>query len=181
MFGAIFNGIKARKQRKAADKEQQNALQVLGEQQTQLDNLFNSEYYGDYINRADNQSLLRNLRNQTQQQNLQTQTQAAVMGATPEAIAAQQKNNAAMIGNAYSTIAANGANWKSNVLNNYINNSAAIHDKRYNTYMNANNMFRNASENSYQNLSQSLGKLDDWTLGVTGMLTSKSINSKPQK
>lgn len=73
MFGAIFNGIKARKQRKAADKEQQNALQVLGEQQTQLDNLFNSEYYGDYINRADNQSLLRNLRNQTQQQNLQTQ------------------------------------------------------------------------------------------------------------
>ena len=52
MFASIFNGIKARKQRKAAEKEQKNALQALDSQQTQLDNLFNSEYYGDYINRS---------------------------------------------------------------------------------------------------------------------------------
>lgn len=181
MFGSLFSGIKARKQRKAADREQQNALQALGEHQSQLDNLFNSEYYGDYINRADNQALLKNLRNQTQQQNRQAQTQAAVMGATPEAIAAQQKNNAAMIGDTYSTIAANGANWKSNVLNNYINNSAAVHDKRYNTYMNASNMFRNASENSYQNLNQSLGKLDDLALGIVGSFAGNSMNFDYQK
>lgn len=47
-------GLKARKQKKAAEKEQKSALQALDSQQTQLDNLFNSEYYGDYINRSDN-------------------------------------------------------------------------------------------------------------------------------
>ena len=135
MFASIFNGIKARKQRKAAEKEQKNALQALDSQQTQLDNLFNSEYYGDYINRSDNQALLKNLRKQTQQLNQQTLTQSAVTGATPEAIAAQQKNNAETIGNTYSAIAANGAQWKNNVLNNYINHSAAINDKRYNTFV----------------------------------------------
>lgn len=91
MFASIFNGIKARKQRKAAEKEQKNALQALDSQQTQLDNLFNSEYYGDYINRSDSQALLKNLRKQTQQLNQQTLTQSAVTGTTPEAIAAQQK------------------------------------------------------------------------------------------
>lgn len=147
MFASIFNGIKARKQRKAAEKEQKNALQALDSQQTQLDNLFNSEYYGDYINRSDNQALLKNLRKQTQQLNQQTLTQSAVTGATPEAIAAQQ---------------------------NYINHSVAINDKRYNTYMNASNMFRNASENALQNVGRRLENLDNTILSMaklsSGML-----------
>lgn len=174
MFASIFNGIKARKQRKAAEKEQKNALQALDSQQTQLDNLFNSEYYGDYINRSDSQALLKNLRKQTQQLNQQTLTQSAVTGTTPEAIATQQKNNAETIGNTYSAIAANGAQWKNNVLNNYINHSAAINDKRYNTYMNASNMFRNASENALQNVGRRLENLDNTILSMaqlsSGML-----------
>ena len=174
MFASIFNGIKARKQRKAAEKEQKNALQALDSKQTQLDNLFNSEYYGDYINRSDSQALLKNLRKQTQQLNQQTLTQSAVTGTTPEAIAAQQKNNAETIGNTYSAIAANGAQWKNNVLNNYINHSAAINDKRYNTYMNASNMFRNASENALQNVGRRLENLDNTILSMaklsSGML-----------
>lgn len=84
MFASIFNGIKARKQRKAAEKEQKNALQALDSQQTQLDNLFNSEYYGDYINRSDSQALLKNLRKQTQQLNQQNTDSVCRHGATPE-------------------------------------------------------------------------------------------------
>lgn len=180
MFGTLFSSIRAGKQRRAAKKEQTNALNSLNMQQSQLDNMFNTEYYGDFMSRADNQSLMRNLRNQTQQQNQQTQTQAAIVGSTPEAIAAQQKNNAAMVGNTYSTIAANGANWKSGVLNNYINNSNAVHDKKYNTYMNAYNMFKNGEENASQNLHNSLSKYDDFALNVAGAALGGAFNKKPK-
>lgn len=175
MLAPIFSGFIANKKRKEAEKAQNNALQTLNDQQTMLDNIFNSEYYGDYINRSDSQALLQNLRKQTQQQNQQMQTQSAVMGATPEAIAAQQKVNADMIGNTYSTIAANGANWKNNVLNNYINNSAAIQDKRYNTYMNAYNMFQNASDNAIQNVNQSLVKMDEFPMDIAKILLPSMI------
>ena len=100
--------------------------------------------------------------------------EGANMPSTPEAIAAQQKNNAETIGNTYSAIAANGAQWKNNVLNNYINHSAAINDKRYNTYMNASNMFRNTSENALQNVGRRLENLDNTILSMaqlsSGML-----------
>ncbi len=169
MLSSIFSGLIANRKRKKAEEAQNNALQSLNNQQTMLDNLFNSEYYGDYLNRSDNQALLKKLRDQTLQQNQQMQTQSAITGATPESIAAQQNANAQMIGNTYSSIAANGANWKNNVLNNYINNSAAINDKRYNTYMNANNMFQNASDNAIQNVNQGLAKMDNFSMDIVKM------------
>ena len=90
MLSSIFSGLIANRKRKKAEEAQNNALQSLNNQQTMLDNLFNSEYYGDYLNRSDNQALLKKLRDQTLQQNQQMQTQSAITGATPESIAAQQ-------------------------------------------------------------------------------------------
>ena len=175
MIVSLLSGIiRNARNRRAAKKAQTEALNSLSDQQAQLDNIFNNEYYGDYMNRSDVQSMMRSMQDQMRQQNAQNYNMAAVTCATPEAIAAQQKNNAETIGNTYSAIAANGAQWKNNVLNNYINHSAAINDKRYNTYMNASNMFRNASENALQNVGRRLENLDNTILSMaqlsSGML-----------
>ena len=91
---------------------------------------------------------------------------AAVMGSTPEALAAQQNNAATLMGNTYSQIGANMSNWKSNVLNNYINNSMALNNQEYNLWAQQANQFRQAAHDS---MSQAL---DNYTRIASALVGS---------
>ena len=102
MIVSLLSGIiRNARNRRAAKKAQTEALNSLSDQQAQLDNIFNNEYYGDYMNRSDVQSMMRSMQDQMRQQNAQNYNMAAVTGATPEALAAQQNNNAAIDGKQY--------------------------------------------------------------------------------
>ena len=93
MIVSLLSGIiRNARNRRAAKAAQAEALNSLSNQQAQLDNIFNSEYYGDYMNRSDVQSMMRSMQDQMRQQNAQSYNMAAVNGATPEALAAQQNN-----------------------------------------------------------------------------------------
>ena len=87
MIVSLLSGIiRNARNRRAAKKAQTEALNSLSDQQAQLDNIFNNEYYGDYMNRSDVQSMMRSMQDQMRQQNAQNYNMAAVTGATPEAL-----------------------------------------------------------------------------------------------
>ena len=94
MIVNLLSGIiRNARNRRAAENAQTQALNTLNSQQAQLDNFFNSEYYGDYMNRSDVQSMMRSMQDQMRQQNAMNYSMAAVMGSTPEALAAQQNRH----------------------------------------------------------------------------------------
>lgn len=130
IFNSIFGASSARRNRK-------RAMNVLNDEEKRLDNLFNQEYYQNYLNRSDAQGMLSTLRNRNTQQNTVMRNNAVVMGATPEVLAAQQKTLADSYGQSINDMAANADNWKSNVLGNYNNGKSHIADMRYNNYMSA--------------------------------------------
>ena len=72
MIVSLLSGIiRNARNRRAAKKAQTEALNSLSDQQAQLDNIFNNEYYGDYMNRSDVQSMMRSMQDQMRQQNAQ--------------------------------------------------------------------------------------------------------------
>ena len=167
MIVNLLSGIiRNARNRRAAENAQTQALNTLNSQQAQLDNFFNSEYYGDYMNRSDVQSMMRSMQDQMRQQNAMNYSMAAVMGSTPEALAAQQNNAATLMGNTYSQIGANMSNWKSNVLNNYNNNSMALNNQEYNLWAQHANQFRQAAHDS---MSQAL---DNYTRIASALVGS---------
>ena len=163
MIVNLLSGIiRNARNRRAAENAQTQALNTLNSQQAQLDNFFNSEYYGDYMNRSDVQSMMRSMQDQTRQQNAMNYSMAAVMGSTPEALAARQNNAAALMGNTYSQIGANMSNWKSN----YIHNSMALNNQEYNLWAQQANQFRQAAHDS---MSQAL---DNYTRIASALVGS---------
>ena len=167
MIVNLLSGIiRNARNRRAAENAQTQALNTLNSQQAQLDNFFNSEYYGDYMNRSDVQSMMRSMQDQMRQQNAMNYSMAAVMGSTPEALAAQQNNAATLMGNTYSQIGANMSNWKSNVLNNYINTSMALNNQEYTLWAQQANQFRQAAHDS---MSQAL---DNYTRIASALVGS---------
>ncbi|HIU56155.1 MAG TPA: hypothetical protein IAB03_10175 [Candidatus Gallibacteroides avistercoris] len=130
ILGSIFGSRSARRNRN-------RALNVLSEEEDRLDNLFNQEYYQNYLNRSDVQNMLSTLRTYNNQQSSMLKNNAVVSGSTPEAIAAQQKQLADVYGQSVSGIAANADNWKSGILQSYNAGKSQLAGMRYNTYMSA--------------------------------------------
>lgn len=130
IFNSIFGANSARRNRR-------RALNVLSEEEKRLDNLFNQEYYQNYLNRSDVQSMLSTLRIRNNQQNSMLKNNAVVSGSTPEVLAAQQKQLTDSYGQSVSSIAAGADNWKSNILENYNAGKSQVAGMRYNTYMSA--------------------------------------------
>lgn len=95
------------------------------------ESLYNQDYYADYLKRADNQSLIKNMRDETKKQNVVDQNVAAVTGASPEAInAGKERRNRAM-SNVYSNIAARGAEFQDRAKGRYMARKQALQGMEY--------------------------------------------------
>lgn len=170
LIPSAITGIMSGIQQSAANKARKKMNRELDIQQSRLDNLFNAEYYGDYMNRADVQNLLSQARKLSEDQNRINTGIAVVSGATPETTIAMQKNISDSVGNTVGNIAANAANWKNSVLNNYLAHTSAIQDKRYDSYRNSSDMFSTFANN---NLNAAAG-------GFTNYLLMNRANSAPR-
>ncbi|MDR1585666.1 MAG: hypothetical protein LBS07_05810 [Prevotellaceae bacterium] len=115
IYGALTSG----KQNSAAEAE-------LRGQKQRLDNWYNKNYYSDYLQRAENQSLLRNLRETIGRQNQAANQTAVITGATPEQQAAVKEKSNTAIADVYSQIGAMGAKYKEGLDNTYMNGSNNI-------------------------------------------------------
>ena len=88
-------------------------------------------------------------------------SRATITGATDEWVATNQNLNNQSLSSIYSNIAAQGANWKDNVMNNYLNGKTNINNRRYATFMGNSNNYQNSGFNYLSNISQDLSGWDN--------------------
>ena len=95
---------------------------------SQLDSLFNRNYYSNILDRSDVRGLLGNLREQMSETTRNLKNKATITGATPETVVTVQKSQNQAYGNAVSQIASQAATWKENTLQNYLSARSALED-----------------------------------------------------
>ena len=119
VVGNVFGGIKtaeiAKKQQESLDNEKAYS-----------ESLFNKEYYQDELNRSENASYLRQLQNNQNENNVKAQRTAAITGATPEATAAQAKNEGSVYANAVNRMAGVAYQRKDQALSRYGERRSAL-------------------------------------------------------
>ena len=154
--GTIFGAVKAGKERKKQEG-------VLDTQERDNQDIFNKNYYADYLNRKDVGNALATVRDNLRMSNSTAQNGAAVLGSTQESIAAEKANNAKSMTDAISGLSAAGEQYKDSILNNYTaqkNNLAnlrmGLYDKRAES---AENVASSATQALVGSLTDLLGKL----------------------
>ena len=95
---------------------------------SQLDSLFNRNYYSNILDRSDVRGLLGNLREQMSETTRNLKNKATITGATPETVVTVQKSQNQAYDNAVSQIASQAATWKENTLQNYLSARSALED-----------------------------------------------------
>ncbi|MBR5241406.1 MAG: hypothetical protein IKW05_05665 [Muribaculaceae bacterium] len=176
ILGTIYDGIMARINNRRARQQEEKALRVLDKEEEELDNLFKSKYYSNYLQRADVQNMITSAKNifKTNSDNLRGR--ATIMGATDEWVGANQKNNAMALSSLYSSLAEQGVSWKDGVLNNYLDRKANINNRRYNTLFNSANNYQNSSLNSISNIGNNIRGIDNALLNIAEGGISKKLN-----
>ena len=112
VVGNVVGGIQTAK----INKQRQNNL---NNEKAYSENLFNKQYYEDVMKRSENQSFLRQLqRNQDENQKKSART-AAITGATPEATAAQAKNDSQIYADAVNKLVSVASQRKDQALADY--------------------------------------------------------------
>lgn len=112
LAGGIAGGIKARKAR----REQERLISQ--RQQRNLD-LYNRDYYQDYMNRSDAQAVMKRVTDTMRRRNNNINQTAAISGATPEAVAAQKAANNQIVTGTASALQSNADAYKARVQANY--------------------------------------------------------------
>ncbi len=166
ILGSIFNGIMARVQNRRAEDEQKKALEVLKQEEEELDNIFKSNYYSDYLHRADVQNLINSAKEMFQSNTNNMQGRAAIMGATDEWRGATQNTNNKALSSLYSNLAAQGVNWKDRVLDDYLNRKSNINTRQYNTYFNNSNNYQVSSNNFLSEIGDNIKRFDNTISGI---------------
>lgn len=174
ILGSIFNGIMARIQNRRAEEQQEKALEALNKEDKKLDSIFKSNYYSDYLQRADAQNIINSAKEMFQSNTNNLQGRATVMGATNEWRAAAQNESNNALSALYSNLAAQGVNWKDRVLSDYLNRKADVNTRRYNTYLNSSNNYQNSFMKSISDMSSNLGYFDNAVSKIaTGGISKK--------
>ena len=169
ILNSVFSGIMARIQNNRAQEEQRKALEVLDSEEKALDELFRSSYYSDYLQRADSQNIINSAKNMFMNNSNNLRSRASITGATDEWVATNQNLNNQALSSIYSNLAAQGANWKDNVMNNYLNGKTNISNKRYASFLGNSNNYQNSSLNHLSNIGQ---ELSGWDNRLSNLLMS---------
>lgn len=176
---ALFGGIKSGKERKKAAKALREAQEQISREQAFNDTLFNREYYQDFLQRSENQSAIKMLRDHMKRENESAAQTAVITGATPEAVAKQKEISNEAVGNTISKVAANSSSVRDNVMNRYLNYRANLNGQlqsALNQKMNLHNQnaiqFANLMQNGLNTLSSSfVGDNKNGEGGLGNLLT----------
>lgn len=115
----IYGGIK---QKKAANRQKKRIQEL----QNDNEDWFNRRYNEDTTQRADAQRLITLTQEAMRRNNRALEGQASVAGATTESVAAAKAANNQMVGDTVSQIAANTANRKDAIEQQYMSNKQAL-------------------------------------------------------
>ncbi len=156
---SIYGGIKAGEERKRMDD-------YLRGQKADNETWYNQNYYGDYLQRADTQALMKRTRDMLKKNNEVAANTAVVTGATPEAQNAVKEQSNKVITDTATNLGAMWQRWKDNISNQYLNRKNQLSNAEYG------NMADNATgyENLMSNGIRQIGA------GVSGLGTSLMTN-----
>lgn len=142
LANTIAGGVQTAK----ANKERKKLLQ---DEHNRIQGQYDREYYQDYLSRSDIQSLVSKLQEQSKRRSENAAGTAAVMGSTPEAVAAQKQGEAEAMGQSIGQIAGYGDQWKQGVADRYNQQMSNLRGMEYqfNAERSANlsNMLRNGA------------------------------------
>jgi hypothetical protein len=146
-------------------KEGENRRRMAGERQkwsAENEALFNKDNYGDYTQRPDAQSVIRQMKDQIKKQDQVEQNVAAVTGATPEVVnAGKERRNKAMT-DVYSNIGANAMEYKDRAKGRYLGRKAQLQGLEYDNMNQDAQSANNVMYNGMKSLSTT-----DWA-GIVG-------------
>lgn len=161
----IGGGIKTAQ----ANKEQKRLLQ---EERKRIQSQYEKDYYSDYLNRSDIQSLVKKMQDQSKKRSESAAATAVVTGGTPESIAAQQQAEAEGMGQAMSQIAGYGDQWKQGVADRYNQQMSNLNSMQY--------QFNSERSANYSNmLSNGAKGLAGAVTGLDGLTFNKQPTSAP--
>jgi hypothetical protein len=123
LAGSLWGGSKA-------GKAHNKITADLNQQEAENRAWYNSAALGDYTQRKDAQSLLRNLKERLDKQNRAQANTAIVTGATPEQQAVQKELSNKTVADVYSQIGAYGQSYKDRVTDRYMAMRSGISNRR---------------------------------------------------
>lgn len=122
--GSIFGAIKAGKERRKMNS-------FINQQAAENEAKYNRDYYGDYLQRADSQAVIKQMRDTLKDSTQQAQSTAAITGATPEAQLAQMDSQNKAVGDTMSKMSAMGAQFKDRVDDRYMARKDSINQMKF--------------------------------------------------
>lgn len=99
LASGIYGGVKSAK----AAKQQKS---LINEQQAKNDAWFNKNYYQNYLDSSEARAAIKRVENTMKKRNEEAQATAAITGATPESVLAQQENNQKLMSDTIDNLAA---------------------------------------------------------------------------
>jgi len=144
------------------NKKRQNNLD---RQASEAEAFHNKEQYTDELSRSENASMLRELTSKLQDQTKQNQSTAAITGATPEAVVAQQANMGKTIASVVNQMAGRASQRKDIEMRNYRADKRALYGMQ--------DSLDQGKAATWQNLGVNAGQLGSNAIGIMGTSTPK--------
>jgi len=138
-------------------KENRKRNQLLQAERDRINNEYNQDYYADYMNRSDVQSLISKLREMQKTKNQNVQSAAAITGATPEAVTAEKQSNNTALENAAGNIAANADSYKQGIRDRYNAQLSGINNQYYANSQARTQNYQNMIRNGISGLAGAVG------------------------
>lgn len=156
-------------------KENRKRNQLLQAERDRINNEYNQDYYADYMNRSDVQSLMRNLREMQKTKNQNVQSAAAITGATPEAVTAEKQSNNTALENAAGNIAANSDSYKQGIRDRYNAQLSGLNSQYYANSQARSQNYQNLVRNGISGLAGAVGTGVDQLTSVAPNTASAAI------
>jgi hypothetical protein len=123
LAGSVYGAIQEGKQRRRMNRQ-------LDKMSSDNEVMYNTDYLGDYTQRADAQNIIRELRDTMNAQSRNDNNAAVVAGATPESLAAAKENRSKAVASVMGRLGAQGQQFKDRVKENYLNRKSQIEGMR---------------------------------------------------
>ena len=171
LFNYLFNNDNLNLQRRYNERANNLANAYYDKEAQYASNLFNRNYYRDYLQTPMAQNMLKQLGNQ-----LQTMRNTSnVMGLTGESMAAMQKNNNQMLDSVAGKLAEMDVMQKDRALNSYENVRNRLGNFVFNLEMDKLNRERALEEQKYKNIYNLFSPLQ--SMAQSYVETNKKMNS----
>ncbi len=175
LFNYLFNNDNLNLQRRYNERANNLANAYYDKEAQYASNLFNRNYYRDYLQTPMAQNMLKQVRNQLGNQLQTMRNTSNVMGLTGESMAAMQKNNNQMLDSVAGKLAEMDVMQKDRALNSYENVRNRLGNFVFNLEMDKLNRERALEEQKYKNIYNLFSPLQ--SMAQSYVETNKKMNS----